>query len=172
MSEPITVSFTLRQGDQMDAMWFTLFRGRLGVIFGILLFPSLFAFAFFHQMNPDADPSLRSKILIWPALVIVLLIASILLQRRRFARGDESFRYPMIYSFSSSGVDVQGRNFSGHRDWDGIRRAAQTGRLYLLFISPYQTYIVPKSAFADEPQRTAFVALVREKLGKRAKLAA
>jgi hypothetical protein len=123
-------------------------------------------FANFAQVS-EGD---RLRIILVPIAFLGLFGTSIYWQRRRIARGDTAFRDPMRFAFSNSGIDVAGSTFTGHRDWEGISRAAETRRLYLLFVSPRVVYIVPKHAFADEAQRAAFVALVRDRLGKRAKL--
>ena len=172
MPETITLSFALRQGDQSDATWFVLLRGRSGRVLLYLIVPSLIAFIFFHQLNFQGSEAMRLSILIWPAVVFALVGASIYWQRRRAARGDVALRDPIRYTLSLSGIDVVGHTFTGHRDWEGIQRAAETRRLYLLFMSPYNAFIIPKRAFSDDAQRRAFVALVRDRLGSRAKVRA
>jgi YcxB-like protein len=168
MAEPITISFLLKQGDQMDASWYVLLHNRAMRILAIILLLFLVSafFANFAQVS-EGD---RLRFILIPIVLIAFLGTSIFWQRRRIARGDAAFRDPMRYSFSASGIDVAGSTFTGHRDWDGITQGAETRRLYLLFISPRVVYIVPKHAFADNAQRAAFVALVCDRLGKRAKL--
>ncbi|HEY6327755.1 MAG TPA: YcxB family protein [Blastocatellia bacterium] len=103
-----------------------------------------------------------------PVAVVTLWLSPYLAARRSWAT-NKSAREEAHYVFSERGVDSTAPSSSSHVGWDALYGATETGKDFLLFLSPKQTWQFPKRFFSPE-QIQEFRGLLRANVKSSLKL--
>src|SRR4029079_17499448 len=83
------------------------------------------------------------------------------LVRRAFQRGPEAYRQPQKVVISQEGFSTSLPNTITTVKWDAVCRVVVTEKLLLLAMSPTETQVIPRRAFADEKTWLSFVEAVK-----------
>ena len=97
------------------------------------------------------------------AAVGVTIFAVPYFQARSFIRSPKS-REESIYTFTSSGCQIEGPNGSSDLKWAAFLSAKETRDLFLLYPQKNLAYIIPKRSFASGSEVQAFRELVRQEI--------
>jgi hypothetical protein len=143
---------------------------RLVVLMGLVGAPIL---ALLYGMMAQGRPlPMRNLLLVWAvgvAYSVFLLFGAPALSLRTPA-SRELLEYGARYRFSDQSVFLRGANATSDVQWTAFTGASRLGDCYALRLGTGAALVVPKEAFGSAEEEQSFVALVREKLGARAKL--
>jgi len=98
-----------------------------------------------YQKSTTALEAYRSSVgvLILPAIVFLLLPATIWFSSYRRWQSAPEVREPRQYTFSDRGIEVKAATFSSKFDWTNIREAPVVKGLLLLITAQRAAYIIP-----------------------------
>jgi YcxB-like protein len=110
------------------------------------------------------DARLLAGIIIGVVIVCILLFTVLpiimpALYRRSFRRNFT--QRPYRFSWSDQGFVIESDDGEARLNWSAVKKWKESDRLFLIYISDFIFYILPKRAFPDDG---AIVSL-REKLG-------
>ena len=104
------------------------------------------------------------------AVAIVGLVGFVLpYQGARTAAKNRNLEDAVQYTFSQSGVDVDGKYSSGHLDWALVTRVMETGSYVLIFVSRNIVHLIPKVSLRGE-DLTSLRNLLRESVSSDVRL--
>ena len=106
-------------------------------------------------------------------LLGVSLFHGVLIDRpRRYFRGDPKFRDEYNLTFSDSGIEFRTANINASMAWGMYTRVIETDAFYLTVYGRdiHSVSILPKRAFVDSEQETAFRQLLRRHVDPSLKL--
>jgi YcxB-like protein len=89
---------------------------------------------------------------------------------KRQLASNKSLNQEHHYIFSYDGIVITTATSSSRTGWDIFREAFETKHNFILFISLNQMYIIPKRCFQQDNQIEQFKAILKDKLGAKAKL--
>jgi hypothetical protein len=81
--------------------------------------------------------------LVWATVVLVAPCVG-----ARAAMKHPSFRSPVRYVFSESGIDIAALHSNSHFNWELVRRVRETRRFLVVSLSKFAIHAIPKSALA------------------------
>jgi hypothetical protein len=106
-----------------------------------------------------------------PTVAVVLILFGIfwLIISRMYKRAASPFEKGSLVGQRTIVIDDEGVRqiaplHEGHTKWPGVLSVNETGTHVFLMTDRLAGYIVPRRAFADEAQYTAFVAFARERV--------
>jgi hypothetical protein len=110
------------------------------------------------------DARLLAGIIIGVVIVCILAFAVLpavfrAMYRRSFHRN--SMRKPYRFSWSEQVFVIESDDGEARINWSGVKKWKESDQLFLIYVSDFIFYILPKRAFSDE----AAIASLREKLG-------
>ncbi|HEY8563735.1 MAG TPA: YcxB family protein [Pyrinomonadaceae bacterium] len=140
----------------------------------------LIVFLFTYLSDPEgfSEPTLTTALIKFSpvlTLCLVFLVVSVFTNsllkwnlKRQF-NSSPLLRAAQEVSFDDAGIKGETDLSSALTKWEAVVEAAETDKDFFFFISNKKALFVPKRAFADEFQINLLRALVRTKLGERAK---
>ncbi len=120
--------------------------------------------AAYHLMRPS-DLRFYSGIFMGIGLVyaVVLFGAPYFAARKNLAT-SKNLKGEVRYVFTESGLAMTTPIGRGFLDWPAIHQAVESGEYFLLYLSHFIYYLIPKRCFRDREQIEQFKALVKEKV--------
>jgi len=104
-----------------------------------------------------------------PSLSLFLLFGVPAASLRHPAMKD-LLEHGLQYRFSGASVFMRGPHGASDLEWSAFGSAFAMGDFYALRLAAGTAFIIPRAAFASATEEQGFLALVREKLGAKAKL--
>lgn len=175
---PVTVTTTLTERDLRSAMVYTMYRRSRWLLRIIAVLAVLLAAVTLLGIGIGSDFSGTNEFLaeLWPFYTVIALLAAMLpftvwYTARRQMRSSSELAKPHVFRFDSDGFDVESAFSTGRCRWEALFEARELKELLLLYRSKDVFHLLPKRAFGSEDELGAMRALLREKLGDRARTA-
>ncbi len=167
MERELTLNYTPTFADQYVALLELIPRVPLQLILS-LLFPVVGVGVLVVSMQRRGIPALIDVILAvaFIGFTPLLMLGLVALGRFRNRLADIS----QTIVLDNDGITFSAATFSTSFKWPAIRKAVETRYNLFLFVSPMAALTLPKVAFYEPGSLDAARALIRERLGDRAKL--
>jgi YcxB-like protein len=118
----------------------------------------------YHLMRPSAL-SFYSSIFLGIAVVyVVVLFGAPYFTARKNLATSKNLKGEVRYIFTDSGFAMTTPIGRGYLDWPAIYRAVESGDYFLLYLSHFIYYLIPKRCFRDQEQIEEFKNLVRNRV--------
>ena len=120
--------------------------------------------AVYHLMRPS-DLRFYSDIFMGIGLVyVVVLFGAPYFAAWKNLSTSKNLKGEVRYVFTDSGLAMTTPLGRGFLDWPAIHQAVESGDYFLLYLSHFIYYLIPKRCFRDREQIEEFKTLVRNKV--------
>lgn len=142
-----------------------------GILYFLVVTPMLWLTFFGAGANPF-DGKNNSVLIVMAlfALLPILLVGGIYSNIWRQAKTIERTLEPAKFAFSENGLETNSKSTSTKVTWDAFQKVQELKEDFLFYPQKNIFYTIPKRSFTNDLQIEDFRSLVREKLGKKAKL--
>lgn len=142
-----------------------------GILYLIVVIPMLWLTFFGAGANPlDGKNKSVIYVMILFAVLPILIASGIYLNIWRQSKAIEKTLEPVNFIFSTDELEIKSKSSSAKTTWDSLQKIQELKEDFLFFPQNNIFYTVPKRSFQSDFQIEDFRNLVREKLGKKAKL--
>lgn len=178
MSEPITVTTTMTERDLRSAIVYTMHRRSRFMlrIIAVLLVLLVLVTALGLGIGSDFSGVEGFLAELWPLYLVIILLAvlvpfTIWQTARRQMRSSSELSQPHVFRFDDEGFEIESAHSSGRCAWPALHEVRERPETLMLYRSKDLFHLLPKRSFDSPAQLEALKALLRDKLGDRAKLA-
>jgi predicted PurR-regulated permease PerM len=142
-----------------------------GILYFLIVTPMLWLAFFGAGADPfDGKSNSVLVVMLLFALLPILLVAGIYSNIWRQAKAIEKTLESAKFVFSENGLETNSKSTSTKVTWDAFQKVQELKEDFLFYPQKNIFYTIPKRSFLNDLQIEDFRSLVREKLGKNAKL--
>lgn len=117
-----------------------------GVI-GLLL--SIGGFVGFFILLPNKQISAMYLGTLFGIGLLFTVIQPIIVYRNARKQSKVYKEYPLYYTFSERGIEVEQDDAKGSNEWDNIFKIVSTKRLIIIYTSSVHAYVIPRETLKD-----------------------
>lgn len=149
----MTLSFKMTQEDFTKAMKLHVKQQNKSIWFFIL---SLSVTYFLLSTSFESSKSIISNVLTVVSFLIFYWVLLYFSRRALFKKQYNTnpvYQNEIHYTFNDEGVRSAHHNGNGFLKWEGFRDYKENESIYLIYLSPYLMYILPKSIMSEEEKK-------------------
>jgi hypothetical protein len=162
---PIEITTTLTLKDLYLASFRVLARRSWLLLIVLTVAVGVLALAAQYRLMHPSELRFYSFIFLGVAVVyVVVLFGAPYFAARKNLATSKNLKGEIRYVFTDSGLAMTTPIGHGYLDWPAIYRAVESGDYFLLYLSHFIYYLIPKRSFRDREQIEEFKNLVRNKV--------